>query len=247
MAQEPSKSVSVAAPSRSKDAIIAAIATVLAAVIAAAASVIVSARHEKTNLEAEIATLQAQVDTKTREARTVAASMVNLQNEVHRLQATATSAPADGNQSQAPGTQATTSAATAEPPPLVTRSLPAKDLTIGFQRCIRTGSTTTCQFLITNDGGEREVRVSAGRQSDQSRAVDDHGKQQVADSAEIAGVGGSSPVVDVPSKITVPAFIRFSDLPADVKQFKVLDIVFDQYSNRYSKVSLRDVPIAGAE
>jgi endonuclease/exonuclease/phosphatase (EEP) superfamily protein YafD len=247
MAQEPSKSDSVVAPSRSKDAIIAAIATVLAAVIAAAAGIIVSARHEKTNLESEITNLQAQVDTKTREARTIAASMGNLQNEVHRLQSTATSARPTGDQAQARGTQATTSATPAEPPPPVTRSLSAKDLTIGFQRCIRTGSSTTCQFLITNDGGEREVAVYASASSDNSRAVDDHGKQQVADSAEIAGVGGTSPAVDVPSKITVPAFIRFSDLPADVKQFKVLDIVFDRYSNKRSKVSLRDVPIAGAE
>jgi cell division protein FtsL len=248
MAQEPSQSNSVVAPSRSKDAIIAAIATVLAAVIAGAAAIIVSARHEKTNLEAEITTLQGQVDTKTREAQTIATSMVALQNQVHRLQSTATSAPAAGDPSKATTeTQGTTSAAPAEPPPPVTRSLPAKDLTIGFQRCIRTGSSTTCQFLITNDGGEREVRVSAEARSDQSRAVDDHGKQQVADSAEIAGVGGNAPAVDVPSKITVPAFIRFSDLPADVKQFKVLDIIFDRYSNKYSKVSLRDVPIAGAE
>jgi len=247
MALEPSQSNSVVTPSRSKDAIIAAIATVLAAVIAAAATIIVSAKHEKTNLEAEITTLQAQVDTKTREAKTIATSMVNLQNQVHQLQSTATSAPAADDRTKPTGMQGSTSATPAEPPPPVTRSLPAKDLTIGFQRCIRTGSSTTCQFLITNDGGEREVRLNADARSDNSRAVDDHGKQQVADSAELAGVGGTSPQVDIPSKITVPAFIRFSDLPADVRQFKVLDIVFDAYSGKYSKVSLRDVPIAGAE
>lgn len=247
MAQEPSQSNSVVAPSRTKDAVIAAIATVLAAVIAAAATIIVNARHEKTNLEAEITTLQGQVDTKTREAKTIADSMVKLQDQVHQLQSTATSAPAAGDQSKATGTQGTTSVTPAEPPPPVTRSLPAKDLTIGFQRCIRTGSSTTCQFLVTNGGGEREVSVYARTNSSESRAVDDHGKQQLADSAEIAGVAGDSPAVDIPSKITVPAFIRFSNLPADVKQFEVLDIVFDRYSNKNSKVSLRDIPIDGAE
>lgn len=248
MPQEDSKPNSVVIPSRSKDAIIIAIATILAAVIAAAATIIVGARHEKTNLEGQIATLQGQVDAKTREAKANLASMVSLQQQVHQLQSTVPSASVAGDQSKATGTQGTPSTTPPEqPPPPVTRSLPAKDLTIGFQRCIRTGSSTTCQFLVTNDGGEREVRINADARSDNSRAVDDHGKQQVADSAEIAGVEGRSPVVDVPSKITVPAFIRFSDLPVDVKQFKVLDIIFDAYSGKYSKVSLRDVPIAGAE
>jgi hypothetical protein len=244
MAQEPSQPNSVVAPSRSKDAIIAAIATILAAVIAAAATIIVNARHEKTNLEAEISTLQGQVDTKTREAKTVAASMVSLQQQVRQLQSTTSSAPTVDTQ---PNTTSTQPTAAAEPPPPVTRTAREKDLTFGFQRCIRSGSSTTCQFIVTNDGGERMVRLYADFYSRSSRAMDDHGKQQLANGAEIAGVEGTGPEVDLPSKIGVPALIRFSDLPSDVKQFNVLDIVFYPGSGDRYKVEFRDVAIVGAE
>ncbi len=247
MAQDQSQPGSAGVSSRSKDAIIAAIATVLTAVIAAAATIIVGARHEKTNLETEIATLQNQVDTKTREAKMVAASMANLQQQVHQLQSAAPSTSAGADQSKTTGTTGTPTVTPPEPPPPVTRSAKEKDLTFGFQRCLRTGSSTTCQFIVTNDGGERMVRIDADFDSRSSRAMDDHGKQQRANGAEIAGVEGTRPEVDLPSKISVPAFIRFNDLPSDVKQFQVLDIVFYPGGGYSYKVEFRDVAIASAE
>lgn len=245
MSNTGSESQSVGTSSRGKDAIIAAIATVLAAVVVAAGTIIAGGRREKTSLENQVTTLQGQIDAKTRETKTLAATVVNLQQQVSKLEASAASIQGRESQTATTGTAGASPATSTEPSPPVTRSADEADINIGFQRCMRRAGKVICQFVVTNNGGERGVQINADSWAARSRAVDDQGKQQLAEGAEIAGVEAGRPSVTLPSKISVPAQIRFIGLPADVRSFKVLDIVFET-SGTY-KVSFRDVTISEGE
>ncbi len=233
---------SSAEPSRRKDAIIAAIATVLAAVIVASATIIVGGKREKATLENNVATLHVQLETKTTEAKTLEATVADLQKKVSQLEAAAHSTGQVDPQATSPGTGAVPSAPP-QPPPPVSRSVDTGDITIGFQRCIRRGNNIVCDFMASNNGGECEVTINGGNWlNNDSRAMDDQGKQQLADAAAIAGVEGSHAHVELPSKISVPAQVTFFGVSTDVKEFKVLDIGF--YARRDHRATFRDVPIA---
>lgn len=227
--------------SRSKDAIIAAIATILAAVIAAAGVIIAASRREQHSLSEEVATVRAQLASKTREAKTLAQTVVNLQDQVTRLSGIEPRLEPDSG--------AVVSAVAPDPDDPVVRTATERELTFGLQRCVRSGVITTCRFMIKNNGAEREVRLYADEsRTVDSRAFDEQGRQQRADGGELAGVRESDLAVVLPADLTVPAAIRFRDIPAQVRQFGVLDIFF-RASDSYEeyKVTFRDVPVASAE
>jgi hypothetical protein len=223
--------------SRSKDAIIAAIATILAAVIAAAGVIIAASRREQNSLAEEAVTLRTQLASKTREAKTLAQTVVNLQEQVTQLGGIETK-PKPGVDPIPP-----------EPDDPVAQTATERELTFGLQRCLRSSVIITCWFTIKNFGPEREVRlyVNPGNTPD-SRAFDDQGKQRWAEGGELAGVRQRNLEVVVPANLTVPASIQFRDIPAPVKKFTVLDIFF-RASDSYDefKVTFHDVPVTPAQ
>lgn len=212
--------------------------SILAAVIAASGVIIAGSRREQRSLSGEVVTLRAQLASKAREAKTLAQTVVNLQEQVTRL---------SGIQPKPePDPDTVVDPVSPEPDDPVVRTATERELTFGLQRCVRSGVIITCRFTIKNDGPEREVRLYSdeGRTVD-SRAFDDRGKQQRAGGGELAGVRESHLAVVVPANLTVPAAIQFRDIPAQVRQFAVLDIYFsagDSY--REYKVTFRDVPVA---
>jgi hypothetical protein len=227
--------------SRSKDAIIAAIATILAAVIAAAGVIIAASRREQNSLAEEAVTLRTQLASKTREAKTLAQTVVNLQEQVTQLGGIKTKPEPDPDTGVDP--------IPPEPDDPVAQTATERELTFGLQRCLRSSVITTCRFTIKNFGPEREIRlyVNPGNTPD-SRAFDDQGRQRWADGGELAGARQRNLEVVVPANLTVPASIQFRDIPTPVRKFTVLDIFF-RASDSYDefKVTFHDVPVTPAE
>jgi hypothetical protein len=86
----------------------------------------------------------------------------------------------------------------------------------------------TCKFKITNIGVARRIRPHARPDLfHNSRALTSEGPLVQADGAVLAGIEGPLPELDVPSRITVPASVRFRDVPPEVVAFTVLTIGFE--------------------
>jgi hypothetical protein len=224
---------------RSKDATIAAIAVVLAAVITASGVIIAASRREQTSQAAEIVALQQELAKKADDNKKLALEVRALKVEIERLTGRR---PDITNVADPPPSPATTDAP-------VVQTMRNRDFAFGLQRCVRTGVTIDCQLRITNEGAEREFRLyaEAGR-SNNSRAFDDRGKLQTADSGDLAGMADRRLRVDVPGTLTVPAAIRFKDVPAAVQQFTFLDVFFSA-SDSYDdfKVTFPNVSIQSPE
>lgn len=213
--------------SRTKDAIIGAIATVLAAVIGAAGLIITNERRDATVLRNRVEKLEGDLHAKAA--------------EVKRL-----SSIEEGRPQEPSVAVALTSDDQLNLPVIQTE----RDLeyTFGLQGCARTGSSTTCYVRVSNEGPERRLEVYANpNRSFTTRMIDQFGKQRYAEVAVIAGVEGEDPAVDIPTGVSVPALVRVKDVPPDVSKFAVLDLAFKSPDRLYErKVTFRDVTIKSA-
>jgi BMFP domain-containing protein YqiC len=221
---------------RTKDAIIAAFATVLAAVILAAGGIIANARHEEKSVRGELAAVQNQLDLKTREAQAQAAALLSLRGEVERLRRAIS----------VRDSRSETSKLTAEP--ILGQphgSGEQQGFTVTLQRCTRAGQTVTCDMTVTNNEAERHFMIHASRGYNQfSRAIDNEGQERPVNEAEIGGQSGTGPITLMPSRVNIRAALRFRDVSPAVTQFNILQVVFSIGGATSFKIEFREIPIA---
>jgi hypothetical protein len=219
MPQDRSEPNSVVIPSRSKDAIIIAIATILAAVIAAAATIIVGAKREKTTLETEVATLQGQVDSKTREAKTLAATVVNLQQQVSQL----SSKPTQPSPVQ-------TSTATRAPDDLTQE---VDSIAITLTRVHLSGDVLTFEFQVLNKAPADQTMSLFGAGSfgnGSSRFIAD-GQEYAATSVRVGNETWDGIVAKrFVSGIPLNGYVAFKGVPRSLRSVAILELAYS-YNN----------------
>jgi len=198
------------------NAVITALASILAAVIVAAGAIIAATIHAKNEAQDQSVKLSRQLAAKSGETETLRQNDTSLQEQLN-----------SGKQSS----------------PSVTDSQEEEQFVFSRPQCKRGGLVVTCTFNITNIGVARRVRPHARPDLfHNSRALTDQGPLIQSDGAVLAGVQGPLPELDVPSRVTMPASIRFRDVPPEVAAFTVLTIGFEIDITDH-EVEFRDVKI----
>jgi|ERR1051325_142572 hypothetical protein len=199
------------------NAIIAALAAVLAAVIVAAGGIIAATIRAKHEAQDESSKLRQQLASKTNENESLQAKVISLQG---------------GSKN------------TVTPSPSGMETQEVEGFAFSRPECVRASLLVTCKFKVTNTGGARRLRPHARPDLfHNSRALTDQGPLVQSDGAVLAGVEGPLPELDVPSRVTIPASVKFRDVPPDVATFTVLTIGFEINIDDH-EVEFRDVQIA---
>jgi hypothetical protein len=194
--------------------IITALASVLAAVIVAGGGIIAATIHAKNEAQGETVKLRQQLTVAKNETESLHATVTGLEQ---RLKIGGVPTPADSQEEDG----------------------------FAFSRplCDRAGLVVTCQFKITNMGAARRMRPHARPDLfHNSRALTDQGPLINANGAVLAGVEGPMPELNVPSRVTIPASVKFRDVPPEVRTFTVLTIGFEINIDDH-EVEFRDVPL----
>jgi hypothetical protein len=204
---------------RGKDAVIAAIATVLAAVIGAAGLYISSSHRERDRAEADM-------ERSTQESKTLRADLSSMQSALKKA-----------NDALALCGKPITPSTTDNP-----RVQSEQGFSVALGQCSRSGTVIDCNLTVTNLGPQQRMALlTVPHNSSDTRAIDDRGHELKAQGGTVAGISGDYVRFDAPSNIGLPAVVRFRDVPAEVKQFQLLEVSFN--GHRDFKVAFREVTI----
>jgi hypothetical protein len=123
----------------------------------------------------------------------------------------------------------------------------SEELKFELLGCHRSGLSVTCDFLVTNQekDNERGLEILANRFFDfSSRAIDDQGREFWSSNAAIGSSEGGQPNTSLPPGVPVRGWVKFDEVEADAKVFRILRIGFrlsigiDQY-----RVEFPDIPL----
>jgi hypothetical protein len=211
---------------RTKDAIIAAIASVLVAVIGVGGLYLTSSHRDRDRAEAD-------VERSAQEAKVLRADVSSLQVALKKANDALLRCgkPGDFIRTTLPVPAADTA-----------REQTEEGFSVSLKRCLRSGTTIDCELAVLNHGPQQELTlVAAPPNSSDSRTIDDRGQQLKANGGTVAGISGDYVRFDAPSNITLPGVVRFRDVPPEVKQFQLIEVSFT--GHRDFKVQFHDVEI----
>ncbi len=137
------------------------------------------------------------------------------------------------------GTSASPSGPVARPPASMIQAqqtIESNEFTFALRGCKAKGGTVTCDFIITNEGGDRDLRIKG-----ESRIFDEYGNEYPAIEAKLGNEAfkfGQAIKNHLISRIPTKAEISFSNIPEESQLLTVLEIDCWDY-----KVQFRNVPL----
>lgn len=216
---------------RTKEAVIAAIATVLAAVIVASATVIASKQRHLAAAQSKAETLEDQNTTKTQQVKELQDQLAACRGETSK-----------SDQETSRSARMPEGAITLEhpfPSKVLARELD-NGFDVAFHGCRRISSNVRCYFTITNLKEERHFTLYGKTMNNPSRAVGDDGQERWPRIAELGGTEYYAPAASLSNGIPLRASLTFSDLPDTVQNFPIVQLFFG--SEGYTgKVDFRNV------
>jgi len=196
--------------------IITALASVLGAVILASGGIIAATYRAKDAAQDETGELRKQLVAKNTENQNLRGQIIALSERLNRRP---------------------------EPEPVPAGDQEEDGFRISRPECQRSGMLVSCNFKIANNGVARHIRLHARPDLfHNSRALTNQGPLIHANGAVVAGVEGPLPELDVPSRVALPASVKFRDVPPEVTAFTVLTIGVEIAGDAH-EIEFRDVHI----
>lgn len=209
---------------RHAGSIILAVATVIAALITAVGW----SRHELAERDREIVDSRARLATTELELDAARVTVDEKSRESAQLRQQLATLRAIGGSPrvQTPPTEDAGSSSPPSAAELPIRVREARGFTIRLGSCERSGGTVVCQFTVTNDENERTIALWAFGHGVASRAIDESGNEHYAERGALGSEVEESPEVSMPSGVPMRAWLRFRNIPAEAKAFRLLQISF---------------------
>ncbi|HVT18558.1 MAG TPA: FlgO family outer membrane protein [Thermoanaerobaculia bacterium] len=116
-----------------------------------------------------------------------------------------------------------------------------------LKSCTLGGATLTCNFLITNQGEDRELQIVSSPQyrtgvGGSTRLIDDSGDQYQSTEATLANTRGTWVISRLASGIPVRAQLQFEGVKPELKEAKLIELACISVRGPFV-VQFRDVPI----
>jgi hypothetical protein len=213
---------------KSKDAIIAAIATVLAAVIAASATIITSKQRDLSAARTDVAVLQDQDAARTRRIAELESQLAACKSNTGAN--TSTQPPTTGSQDN-------------DFPPTALAHQQEHGFDVAFHGCRRLGSKVVCYFMITNLKNECNFTLLGKVMDGSSRIVDSSGLEHWPSIAELGGTEYYAPHASIASSAPLRASLTFESLPGPADTIPLLQLSFSSCREYRAKVDFRTIKI----
>lgn len=128
--------------------------------------------------------------------------------------------------------------------PQLTQQAPimkAEDHQIAFalQQCRKSGTSITCDFLLTNKGQDRWFKLVAFR----SHLFDELGNGYEGKNAQLANQQGSEPRIAFIAGVTTRAQITFEEIDPNASKITLLQIQYDAGDDYALQMKFRNVPL----
>ena len=125
------------------------------------------------------------------------------------------------------------------PPKPVIMKAEDHSILFGLQQCRKSGSSITCELLLTNKGADRNFQFVVYR----SHLFDELGNTYEGAGGQVAKENGNNIRIGFINGVTAKAQITFNEIEPNAAKITVLRLQFDVGDDRGLEVKFRNVPL----